>query len=81
MEVLASSDQQFFRATEDSQVADIMDSGLLYCLWDLLKIKNIGLKSSWTHWFCLVCDYFEISSKWSPSHFFTTPTLSLLFVV
>ena len=38
--VSASSDQQLFWATEDSQVAEIMDSSLLYHLWDLLKIKK-----------------------------------------
>lgn len=61
VEVSASSDQQLFWATEDSQVAEIKDSGLLYHLWDLLKIKNVGLESSWTHWFWLVCNYIKIS--------------------
>lgn len=63
------------------KVTEIMDSGILYHLWNLLKIKNIGLESSWTHWFWLVCNYFKISWMWSPNHFFTSPTLVLLSIV
>lgn len=43
----ASSDQQLSCATEDSQVAEIMDSGLLYHLWELLKIK---ISSKYLEW-------------------------------
>lgn len=47
VEVSASSGQQLSWATEDSQVAEIMDGGLLYHLWDLLKIKTSSKYLEW----------------------------------